>query len=388
MCKFIKKENMKQKYLFCFLVVMCVSSFYSCKEPAEYEDVVYITGTENSSKIKLTIDGPQSIALTATCSEKINQEIDVTFKISPELLEAYNAKMNRNYVMPPAGSYEIDKESVLIKKGSHISDPVKLSITSLKNFKDGESYCIPVSLVSAGGGFSVLESSKTVFVVIEKTIITKAANFTGNDLWVEKFKTDLAVSNIPALTMECRFKINRFSWINSVLGIEENFLMRCVDWDEDGNYNVEMGPITVGGNKLFHAAHSDLTPGKWYHVAIVCTGSKTILYIDGELDSEYGGRTGGINLNEVNNFYLGTSCDARPLNGSMSEARIWKKALTQAEIQDNICYVDPTSEGLLAYWRLDEIQEDGSVLDVTGHGYNAKRRKGTTNLVDGVRCPF
>lgn len=373
------------------LLLSLISTFlYSCKNGAEYKDLIYITGIENSSRIKFTIDGPQSMGLTATASGKASQDIQVQFEVRPDLLKEYNNSMNKKYEMPPAGSYEIEGTSVTMKAGSNVSDQVKISILSVDQFKDGAAYCIPITIKSVSSEFSILESSRTAFITIDKTTITRAADFRGNYLRVDKFATDPAVQNIPALTMECRFKVDNFSWINTVMGIEENFLMRCVDWDNDKNYNLEMDALIVGGKKYRHEAHSNLTPGKWYHAAIVCTGSKTCLYINGELDSEFGGREGSVNLGIVNPFYFGSSCGARYLNGSISEARIWSRALTAGEIQDNLCYVDPTSEGLLAYWRFNEVQDNGNVLDLTGHGYDAVkfRNEGPLQFTENVRCPF
>lgn len=43
-----------------------------------------------------------------------------------------------------------------------------------------------------------------------------------------------------------------------------------------------------------------------------------------------------------------------------------------SQIQDGMDYVDPKSEGLLAYWRFNgETQPDGTIRDETGHGYDA-----------------
>lgn len=363
--------------------------FFGCKNGAEYKDLIYITGIENTSSIKLTVDGPKSMGLTATASGKASHDVLVKFEVRPELLKSYNQSMNKKYMMPPEGSYAVEGTEVKMKTGSNVSDPVKISILSIEKFKDGESYCIPVSISSVNGGFSILESSRTAFIVIDKTTITKAVNFRGNYLRVDKFSTDPAVQNISAITMECRFKVDNFSWINTIMGIEENFLMRCVDWDGDKNYNLEMDALVIGGKKYRHEAHSNLTAGKWYHAAIVCNGSKSLLYINGELDSEYSGREGAVNLGIINPFYFGSSCGSRFLNGSISEARIWTRALTAGEIQDNMCYVDPTSEGLLAYWRFNQVQDNGDVLDLTGHGYNAVNfRKEGLQFTENVRCPF
>ena len=81
-----------------------------------------------------------------------------------------------------------------------------------------------------------------------------------------------------------------------------------------------------------------------------------------------------------------TTPDGRLLNGSVSEARVWKRSLTANELQNNLCYVDPTSDGLVAYWRFNDADADGNVTDLTGHGYKAVASRSIV-WVPGVRCP-
>ena len=77
-----------------------------------------------------------------------------------------------------------------------------------------------------------------------------------------------------------------------------------------------------------------------------------------------------------------------PTRGCLSECRVWNVARSQAQIASGVCYVDPTSEGLLAYWRFDgQLQNDGTVLDETGHGHNAVP-SGNINWLENQRCPF
>ena len=49
---------------------------------------------------------------------------------------------------------------------------------------------------------------------------------------------------------------------------------------------------------------------------------------------------------------------ARYLDGDICECRIWNRVLTVEEIQakNHFYYVDPKSEGLVAYWKFDEGQ--------------------------------
>ena len=76
----------------------------------------------------------------------------------------------------------------------------------------------------------------------------------------------------------------------------------------------------------------------------------------------------------MDGFHIGRSERGRYLNGWVSEARVWNVARTPAELEDCVCYVDPTTPGLVAYWSFDgTVQEDGSVQDLTGHVLSPNR---------------
>lgn len=50
-----------------------------------------------------------------------------------------------------------------------------------------------------------------------------------------------------------------------------------------------------------------------------------------------------------------------------------------------MCYVDPTTPGLVAYWRFNGA-DDKKVTDLTGNGYDAMAAY-TLKFMDHVRCP-
>jgi hypothetical protein len=51
-----------------------------------------------------------------------------------------------------------------------------------------------------------------------------------------------------------------------------------------------------------------------------------------------------------------------------------------------MCYVDPTADGLVAYWRFNGSDANGNIPDLTGHGFDAVPNK-TMIYADGVKCP-
>ena len=55
--------------------------------------------------------------------------------------------------------------------------------------------------------------------------------------------------------------------------------------------------------------------------------------------------------------------------GRIAEVRVWNRALSTGELQMNLCGVDSQSEGLVAYWKMNE--GEGHIFkDATGHGYD------------------
>ena len=61
----------------------------------------------------------------------------------------------------------------------------------------------------------------------------------------------------------------------------------------------------------------------------------------------------------------------------MSEVRVWSVARTENQLKQNMLGVDPASDGLVLYYKLDgsETQEGGVIKDATG------RLNGTTSGV-------
>lgn len=384
---------MKTKYIFTVLILL-TGVFAGCKKSAPNRDVLYFTGTEQSPETKLTVDGPGSIGISVTSSTKVDKNIEVMLQLRPELVDTYNKATGKSYVVPPQGSYSLSAGNVVIKSGSNVSEAVKLSVTSLDGFKEGTTYCVPVMITNADGGIDVLEPSRTIYVVINRTIITQAVNLAGSNYFtVGNFATDPSLTSIAELTMECRVFVNSFQaanpYISSVMGIEENFLLRFGDVSIQKN-QLQLAGGLIAGKKFPVTSNTSFSTGKWYHVAVVYNGSSVTLYIDGKRDASTEASKGAITFTGTNGtylggFHIGFSERGRYLNGYISEARVWTKALTPTQLQNNLCYVDPTTSGLLAYWRFNGA--DGvNVTDLTGHGYTAVAAK-TITYVQGVRCP-
>lgn len=115
----------------------------------------------------------------------------------------------------------------------------------------------------------------------------------------------------------------------------------------------------------------------WYHIACVnnsITG-KTYIYVNGGLDSSFDnlGQSTTIESNHNNGVrFCGEEDNDSYMRSNIqgAEIRLWSVARTAAEIQNNMYGVDPTTEGLVGYWRANE-GSGSEVKDQTGNGHDA-----------------
>jgi len=361
-------------------------------EDTGYPDIILITGTEESNTLNFSIEGPASMGITVTASDVVPADTRVDLGVDPALIAGLNEQTGKNYVILPDGSYNLSAGNVVIHAGTHVSDQVSLNITSTDDFEEGVNYCVPVTINGTNGSMPVLESSRTVFILVRKTIITRAADLKKRNYFtVPSFVDNPDVAALPALTMECRVYVNSFHssnpYISSIIGIEERFLLRFGDVSIARDEIMLAGGEVAGAGKYQLAATEKFSTGKWYHVAAVYTGSSMALYIDGRMVTQTEAAQGVVDMSwdYAGGFHIGYSADGRKLDGYVSEARLWSKALTASQLQESLCYVDPTSQGLIAYWRFNGA-EGRNVTDLTGHGHTAVAWEDIA-WVEGVRCP-
>jgi hypothetical protein len=140
--------------------------------------------------------------------------------------------------------------------------------------------------------------------------------------------------------------------------------------------------LEAAGTQNYHTTEA-LKTGRWYHVALTYDqpSGKTVIYVNGSkwAGSDWGlpgfdpNSDVGFNIGRIPKFPWGE----RPLNGKMSEVRVWSVARTENQLKQNMLGVDPASDGLVLYYKLDgsETQEGGVIKDATG------RLNGTTSGV-------
>lgn len=366
------------------LITLLMASFSACKNAEDLEDVLYFTGTETSPVSQYTIDGPTDIGITVSSSCVASSEQKINISVATEKLEEYNHTNGKTYKGLPEESYKLSSESILLKAGENVSEQLILSLLNTSKFEEGAVYCLPLTISNVEGGMPVLESSRTIYIVLNQTIITQAAASKNMPI---PFEDDPSLASVPQVTMEARVMVTKFAssnpYISTVMGVEEEFLLRF------GDVTIEPNQLQLAGGGYPVTAKTEFETNKWYHLAVVFDGSTIKLYVNGELDGQTDAPRGPIVLcgkTDKRRFCIGGSLNSRFLNGYISEVRVWKKALSQSQIQNNMCYVSPDNyKDMIAYWRFNDGANAEVIKDWTGNGWDINTT--ISNWVEGVKCP-
>jgi hypothetical protein len=144
----------------------------------------------------------------------------------------------------------------------------------------------------------------------------------------------------------------------------------CFGIDDDSTY----GPDDSACSSTSYA------DSKWHHLEAVKNGTTSLtLYIDGTRIAVTPSLTATGSLNSVSGFFVGADTDhSNHWDGWIDELVLFTEARTadQAKtdfqgIQTGVSYAsqasDPLSNGLVAYWKMDE--SSGTLTDLSGNGY-------------------
>ena len=381
---------MKNNILTMFFLAPAALAAGACQESIQYADVVYFTGTENSPVTSMYVDGPSSMGITVTSSAKLSSEMTVDVEVNGAAVDAYNAAHGTAYKMLPEGSYKLSSSNLKIEAGKNVSLPVNFEILSMDDFEEGVAYCAPLTITGTSNGMKVLEASRTTYVLISQIITTKGLETRGNNYVSFPSITNNAMyHNMTACTMEIRVYMNSFysessnPGIASVMGVEENFLLRF------GDISCKKNQLQYAGRGASVTSKSQFNTKQWYHLAVVDDGTNLVLYVDGEIEGQVASSgKAAIDLawDYMDGFHIGFSERGRLMDGIVSEARVWNRALNAIELENNQCYVDPKSEGLIGYWRLDGLDENGKFVDMTGNGNHGTPNRAPAWSGD-IKCP-
>ncbi len=262
-----------------------------------------------------------------------------------------------------------------------------------------------VSLNVSGNALNIIgkEEGETTVTITDaedqtytfKVAVSKAgkvANITTENYFSVPFKTnnvvDASLQSLNTLTYEARFKIDNLNGddngnarINTIMGVEKIFLLR-VDVHKGATTDRYIQLSADDKGSVRFEGSTKIETGNWYNVVVVLDPTKTgtdrlKLYLNGVQETLQLSQGTLDNLKEINltsNFFIGQSDGKRRLNGAISYARIWTKALNASEISNyNGTFVDPSSTGLAAYWAFNNGSGDSvsKFISLTNNNFEA-----------------
>lgn len=341
---------------------------------AEYDTLsnqAYIlqTNTNANSSLKLTVGAEvATTTLNVRLSDVANVESRYRLVYDTAVVNEYNRLNETPYASLPQESFSLSSEETTIEAGASVSTPITLTVPPYSEAlkASGKKYAIGFRLENTSGNASVLPSgSKIVYildqVVIQPVVVLDQSHYVSQNL----------VKNYPLTEWTVEMNINKHVLYTEV-GRGNNQAIFGAGPDE---IYIRFGDAPIEGNRLQIKTQGTqmnslalFNEHMWYHLAFVCTGTKLYLYVNGQLDNsmDLPGKTtnvNSINICSPSTYWLG--------NAMYSEVRFWQRARSQAEIANNMYACDPTTPGLITYYKMNE-GEGYSFRDASGNGNNAE----------------
>ena len=359
-------------------VVLMALAFTACDSEGDkfdYDKVgLLISGTEQVPVQRFTVDElPASYAVTVKATRRCEQAVTMRLAIDTALVRDYNAKHGTAYYPVPLSCVTLDDSEVTIQQGEALSTAAQVRIIDTEGFIEGATYVIPVTIQQVTGqGGEVIESSRTLFLQISRIIsfysLENNQNASSNYIF-----PDEKMVNLTNYTIE--FKVYSYNFghvgnIKRVLAIEgkneeEANMFR---FGENGSAGGDILQWVLPGGRCFSNTH--FKTNRWYLVSCTYDGSTFKMYVDGVEDAQ---ASGSGKATPFQRFELGMSwgnyCNSQFFQGRLCEVRVWNRALSASEISLGFAGVNPHSDGLVAYWKMNE--GEGHIFhDATGHGYD------------------
>ncbi|HEU4608053.1 MAG TPA: DUF1735 domain-containing protein [Chitinophagaceae bacterium] len=97
------------------------------------------------------------------------QDITLSFKVDPALVDSFNKMNGSNYPVMPAGSYELLTNQASIAAGAYNTGNVGVSIKTVGGIQPLTSYLLPISIDQVTPNIPVNEDLRTAYVLIRGT---------------------------------------------------------------------------------------------------------------------------------------------------------------------------------------------------------------------------
>lgn len=358
------------------LMISAALVFCSCNQGEEELLLPKVYFEDKEFRIEVTDETSIEYAVQSRVSAKSEEHVKVEYELGDiAYVEKYNKKHGTSYEALDLSGVSLSVNKALIMAGDVYSTNVLLNISGLDVVQEGKFYVVPVVIKSSS--LPKIDDADVTYLILTKPVrITKVANFSSSYIKIPVPEGH----SYKSVTYEALINMNYLNSNNTIMGCEGVLILRIGDTALPDSHN---DWLQIAGNKQFHSTQAFQT-NTWYHVAFTYDqpSGKAVLYINGVKASEstwdtpafngMGTSAGGFFVGKVAGFMWGE----RPFYGNMCEVRLWSVARTESQILQNMLNVDPESEGLDAYYKLngnDQFKGDDGlwyVRDASGNEWH------------------
>jgi hypothetical protein len=362
----MKKNIIMTTFIFGMLFISCNDAEYSIRDNS-----VYLAQAASGSKTAIVTmeSSGADINITIRLAKRTNCDVEVLVTLDREALDKYNKAGSSSYELIPTDRFEWKDASLTIPAGE-INTTLKVHIDNFN--MQGKRYALPVVIDGVVKGGVVKSTSQSNFIyLISKPLVTSVPVMKAVDnIGVRANPTTPWGVKTAQWSLETWVRMSAYSKNNQCIfdnrGENEIYIRFG---DANAPYNYLQIKFNGDGGKQ---TAKDLVPGVWYHWAFVYDGNTLVVYRNGEEDFRYTYAPvagGEVHFDEV--WWISSSPAYFPDQCAMSQMRLWKTAISQTQIKNNMYYeIDPTNPNLIAYWPMNE--GNGDIFhDITGNGHDA-----------------
>lgn len=162
----------------------------------------------------------------------------------------------------------------------------------------------------------------------------------------------------PQLTLSAYIKVSSFAASRNIIDksntlITQGFKLRASTTNKLTFF------VAIEGEQKRIDSYNLMSADTWYHVVATVTDDNLYLYINGSKEPVVTAKTGNI-TSSTSPFQVGAQAfGAAPFSGDITKARVWDRALSDAEVAALYSSETVPAPGLVGQWLFDE----GSGLD-------------------------
>lgn len=321
------------------------------------DNAVYMGVTDNQQIISFPIETTGGVfTLNPRLANITDTPVKMRIEHDPSVVENYNKINGTRYVALPASEFKLldvnNHESVggidLQVNAGNFDTQMQVKIGKLDNelYPTNRKYAISLSITTASA-YKLIPSQKSVILVLNRPLVTSVAKLSKGGINVKPAK----VYSNPEWTIQMSALYSNLTRGN----LTTAYIAGWAGSEFYTRISAKAGIQVKNGRDGDDTwTQIPLQANKWLHIAFVHKDRTIIAYVNGKVQKVF--QTGDIWLNEKSSFQIGNDGYS---NDYVREFRFWSKALTEAEINDNLYLpLDPETPNLEVYLPLTE--KDGT----------------------------